>query len=254
MYNYDPYDQLAWNAAKYDMLSNYYKYSDPQKHIYYYQRHLECMQRWIMMQERGENSGMMGMNSEAKVRVLHASPDAPAVDVYVNGQKVLEGVTYKQQSEYLSVPAGQYRIDIYPAGETNQPVLSQNVSVEAGNMYTVAAAGRLNNLRLIAVADNDSISSGNAKVRFWHLSPNAPNVDIAVQGGDVLFRNVPFGKATRYLTLPPTTATLEVRVAGTNQTALTVPNVSLNPNQAYTAVAVGLAGDEPPLEAIFLQP
>ncbi|MFD1019630.1 DUF4397 domain-containing protein [Thalassobacillus hwangdonensis] len=244
-------DQWLLEAMKYDALANYYKYLNPQWHIYYYQKHLECMQNWAMSHHRGE---MIGMNGNAMVRVLHASPDAPAVDVYVNGDRILQGVQFKQSSDYLTVPAGQYQIEIYPAGSTDQAVLSQNVGVEAGNMYTVAAAGRLEDLELIAAVDNDSISSGRAKVRFWHLSPNAPAVDIAVKGGDVLFRNVPFGRATRYITLPPTTADLEVRVAGTDQVALTVPGVTVEPNQSYTAVAVGLAGEQPPLEAIFLQP
>lgn len=252
MNQYGNPDMLAWQAAKYDMLANYYKYLNPQKHVHYYHMHLQCMQQWLMSERSDQMMGMAG--SPAKVRVLHASPDAPAVDVYVNGQKVLENVSYKQQSDYLEVPEGQYKIDIYPAGNTNQPVLSQNVGVEGGNMYTVAAAGKLNNLQLIAVMDNNAVSNGKAKVRFWHLSPNAPAVDIAVKGGDVLFRNIPFGKATRYLTLPPTTVDLEVRVAGTNQTALEVPGVSVSPNQIYTAAALGLAGGQPPLEAMFLQP
>ncbi|GGF18722.1 hypothetical protein GCM10010954_16910 [Halobacillus andaensis] len=242
-------DQLAWQAAQYDLMSNYYKYIDPNKHIYYYQKHLECMRQ--LMNQRQDT---MGMNGNSMVRVLHASPDAPAVDIYVNGQQVLQGISYKQHSDYLSVPAGQYQIDIFPEGESNGPVLSQMVEVEPGKMYTVAAAGTVEELQLIAAVDSEGVSPGKAKVRFWHLSPNAPAVDIAVKGGDVLFRNVPFGKSTRYVTLSPTTADLEVRVAGSNDVALTIPDVSLNPNQAYTAVAVGLAGEDPPLEAIFLKP
>ncbi|MCA0972057.1 DUF4397 domain-containing protein [Halobacillus litoralis] len=254
MHYYDNADQVAWQAAKYGMLADYYKYMDPRLHVYYYQKHFECMQRWCMMeQQRGEQMGMGGGNP-AMVRVIHASPDAPAVDVYVNGQKVLSDISYKQSSDYLQVPGGQYQIDVYPAGKTDQAVVTQNLAVEGGNMYTVAAAGTLDSIRLIAALDNQSVSSGKAKVRFWHLSPNAPAVDIAVKGGDVLFRNVPFGKATRYMTLPPTTADLEVRQAGTNQVVKTVPGVKLEPNQAYTAVAVGLAGKQPPLEALFLQP
>ncbi|MBN8234155.1 DUF4397 domain-containing protein [Halobacillus kuroshimensis] len=254
MYSNENPDQLAWQAMKYDMLSNYYKYIDPNKAIHYYHKHLQCMQQWVMC-ERSEGMGMGGGGGgTAKVRVLHASPDAPNVDVYVNGQKILENVPYKQQSEYLEVPQGQYRIDIYAAGDTTQPVLTQNVAVEADRQYTVAAAGKVNQLQLIPVVDNDHTAYGNTKVRFWHLSPNAPAVDVAVKGGDVLFRNVPFGRSTRYITVPPTTADLEVRVAGTNQVVLEVPGVTLNPNEAYTAVAVGLAGEQPPLEAIFLQP
>ncbi|WP_082232164.1 DUF4397 domain-containing protein [Halobacillus massiliensis] len=244
------FDQLAWEAAKYDLMSQFYKYSNPQMHIYYYQKHLECMQR--MMSERQDHT--LRINGEARVRLLHASPNAPEVDVYVNGQPLLERFAYKQRSDYLTVPAGQYKIDIYPSGQTSQPVLTQMVEVGAGNMYTVAAAGPVENLHLLAVIDSDSVSSGKAKVRFWHLSPNAPAVDIAVKGGDILFRNVPFGKATRYLTLQPGTVDLEVRAAGTPNVVLTLPGVTLNPNESYTIVAVGFAGEQPPLEAIFINP
>ncbi|MFC7063750.1 DUF4397 domain-containing protein [Halobacillus seohaensis] len=250
MYHHQNSDQLAWEAAKYDLKANYYKYTNPQKHIYYYQKHLECIQR--LMDER--QNGMPGMNGETMVRVLHASPNAQAVDIYVNGQQILQGVSYKQSSEYLRVPAGQYQIDIYPEGQTKKPILSQMVEVESGNMYTVAAAGTVDNLQLIPVIDSESVSPGKAKIRFWHLSPNAPSVDIAIKGGEVLFRNVPFGKATRYLTLSPTTADLEVRAAGSNQVVLNVPNATLNPNQAYTAVAVGFTEQNPQLEAIFIKP
>ncbi len=41
----------------------------------------------------------------ARVRIMHASPNAPAVDVYVNGQRVLSGVPFFAVSDYLSLPA-----------------------------------------------------------------------------------------------------------------------------------------------------
>ncbi|MCP3027194.1 DUF4397 domain-containing protein [Halobacillus sp. A5] len=244
-------NQLAQQAAQYDLLADYYKYIDPNRHIYYYQKHLETMQQLINDSQR---HNMMGMNDNAMVRVLHASPDAPSVDAYVNGQKVLEGFSYEEQSDYLSVPGGQYQIDIFPEGESNRPVLSQMIEIDPGRMYTVAAAGRLDELELIAAIDSEGVSPGRAKVRFWHLSPDAPEVDVAVKGGDVLFRNVPFGKSTRYVALPPTTADLEVRAAGTNNVVLHLLNISLNPNQVYTFAAVGFAEDDPALEALILKP
>ena len=38
---------------------------------------------------------------DATVRVAHLSPDAPSVDVHVNGAKALSGVLYKSVSKYL---------------------------------------------------------------------------------------------------------------------------------------------------------
>ena len=48
----------------------------------------------------------------AKVRVVHASPDAPAVDVYVDGAKALSNVTFFTASDYLSLPAGEHRFQV----------------------------------------------------------------------------------------------------------------------------------------------
>ncbi len=42
------------------------------------------------------------------VRVIHASPDAPDVDVFVDGEAALEGVAFTDVSNYLEVPAGTH--------------------------------------------------------------------------------------------------------------------------------------------------
>ena len=50
--------------------------------------------------------------SDARVRVLHASPDAPAVDVYLDGSKVsaLTNVPFGAISDYLAIPAGSHKV------------------------------------------------------------------------------------------------------------------------------------------------
>jgi hypothetical protein len=49
-----------------------------------------------------------GGGGQAQVRVAHLSPDAPNVDVSVNGEPVaaLQNVPYGTISPYLSLPAG----------------------------------------------------------------------------------------------------------------------------------------------------
>ena len=255
---YSNQSQMVMDCVMYDLLSNYYKYLDPQRSVMYYQRHLACMQQ-LTSQQRDERLHFLSSYpynepQMAMVRVLHASPNAPAVDVYANGQPILQNISFQQLSDYLQIPAGQYRIDIFPAGNTTQRVVSKTVTVKPNMYYTVAAAGNLENIMLLPIVDNPRVPSNKAKVRFWHLSPDAPAVDIAVHGGEPLFRNVRFKQATDYLELEPTTANLEVRLAGTNNIALTIPNVTLRPGEPYTAVATGYAQGIPPLEAIFLQP
>ena len=54
----------------------------------------------------------------AEIRVVHASPDAPRVDVYVEG---LEGpvftLSYQETSNYAALPEGSYNFQIYAAGQ-----------------------------------------------------------------------------------------------------------------------------------------
>ena len=47
-----------------------------------------------------------GDSGHAQLRVVHASPDAPNVDVLVDGKIVLTNVAYEAASNYLTVSAG----------------------------------------------------------------------------------------------------------------------------------------------------
>ncbi|WP_044022124.1 DUF4397 domain-containing protein [Bacillus sp. SG-1] len=240
----EPYLQ---KAAMYDLLSMYYKYSDPRLHIHYYHKHLKNMQKAIYGTRDRQQS------RPAQVRVLHAVPDAPNVDVYVNGTKALGNLAFKDISEFMALPAGKYHIDIYPAGTSVSTVISKRVTVESGKIYTLAAVGKGNKLQLLPFITDPFVPSGETKVRFIHLSPNAPAVDIAVKKGDVIFPKVSFKQATDYLGLTPMTVNLEVRAAGTKDVALALPNVALKPNQAYTIFAVGLLGETPELEVLMVK-
>ena len=260
MYPYiDPLSKLVQDTSMYDMLANYYKYLDPNKHIYYYQMHLMCMQQLCQVQQMATSPQFRTPNQPtegraARVRVFHTSPDAPAVDIYVNDQLTFDNMRFYQISNYAELSAGTYKIDVYPAGQKTRPVLTENVRVEAGKIYTVAAAGLLKDLSLVTVIDSRDVPTNQANVRFWHLSPNAPAVDIAVSGGDVLFRNVSFKRATDYFTVPAQKYDLEVRPAGKKEPVMTLRKTDLKRNEAYTIVALGLLDGRPRLEATLLQP
>ena len=77
------------------------------------------------------------------LQVLHASPDAPAVNVFVDGGEVLSAVDYKVGSGFISNAAGTYeiRVDgILPGGDATVigPV---DLTFEGDTIYTIAAVG-----------------------------------------------------------------------------------------------------------------
>jgi len=143
-----------------------------------------------------EDSPTAPTTGTAQVRVAHLSPDAPPVDVYVNGARAVTGAAFKDGHE-LPLRAGGFRqLRVTPAGATSPAVIDATVTLNNGGSYTVAATGLLAGIQPIVLED-DRGTTGQSKVRFVHASPDAPAVDIAVTGGPVLFANVPSARPRR---------------------------------------------------------
>lgn len=188
------------------------------------------------------------------VRVLHAVPDAPNVDVYANGTMIARDLAYGENTEYMQVPVGTYEVTIYAAGTKANPVLTKMLTLGRDDIVTAAAAGRLASIDLLAIPDADVPRvSDKALIRFIHLSPNAPAVDITLPDGTVLFSNVVFEHMTPYIPVNQMTYTLNVRVAGMDNVVLSVPGVAVRNNRYYSVYAIGLVGANPALQALLLE-
>ena len=188
-----------------------------------------------------------GMGQTASVRVAHMSPDAPNVDVYVDGSAVLEDVPFGAVSAYLGVPAGDRAVEITAAGDADTSVFEGEVTVEAGTDYTVAAIGELGDMAdqpfepLVLEDDNAEVGSDEARLRVVHASPDAPAVDVTAAGGDVvLFDGVEYG-GSGYTTVEANDYTVEIRgdTMGNDGEVVADFDVSLSGGQVYTAFAAG---------------
>ncbi len=187
------------------------------------------------------------------VRVIHTVPNAPNVDVYANDILIFENLAYGSYTNYLPIPDGTYRISLYITGAVGSPVIANLLTLNRNEFITVAAVGTLSKIGLLAIHDaNEAKQQGKAMVRFLHLSPNAPAVDITLPNGTVIFDNISYQQITPYLGVAPMDYTLQVRVAGTSDVVLTVPNLTLMADRYYTVYAIGLVGGRPELEALLL--
>lgn len=178
----------------------------------------------------------------ARVRVIHASPDAPAVDVFVDGTAALEGVTFPAISDYLDVPAGEHTFAVAPAGQgETAAVIETTQTLAAGQAYTIAAVGLLANIEGQVYQDNLSApAAGNAHVRVIHASPDAPAVAVRVAGGDTLIPSLAFPEASDYLPVPAGSYDLQVTPASDLNTAvLDLAGTTLEAGTIYDVVAVG---------------
>jgi hypothetical protein len=184
------------------------------------------------------------------VRVGHFSADAPNVDVYADGAPLLTGVPFGTISDYLEVEPGTTRNLVAPAGATiaeGPVVIDAELTFEPGALTTVAATNELANITPVVIADQPAPVSDSAQVRVVHLSADAPRVDVAPDGSrrqEAIFKNVPFGKARAYETVPAGEYDLEVRPTGERRAAFDIPPVTLEDGKSYSAIAIGQLGGD----------
>lgn len=186
-------------------------------------------------------------NNSSLVRVFHAAPQAPNVDVYVNDQMVFSNLAFGDFTRYVYLDEGEYNVSVYLAGQKDRPVINQMVDVPSQQIFTIAANGNLDNLGLLVIPDkvSKSPSQNYSSVRVIHLSPNAPGVDILVDG-DTLFEDISFGEGTDYVDLNPGTYNVNV-VLNTDKSVVLPLKVTLNPDKIYT---IYIIGNPPTLQAV----
>lgn len=188
----------------------------------------------------GDDSNPAAPALQGRVMAVHASPDAPAVDLRVDGAVVGSGLAYPQNTAYLTVAAGTRDVKVNVAGSSTT-VIDADLPVAGGASYTVFAVDRVASISALVLTDDLAApAAGKAHVRFVHLSPDAPAVDVAVQGGAVLFPNRAFKEFTAFTPFDAGTYDLEVRVAGTTTAVLTLDDVVLQAGKIYTVFARGL--------------
>lgn len=178
------------------------------------------------------------------LRVVHASPGAPPVEVYLDGQRLITAPQFTEATPYTAVPVGAHRVQVFAAGAdpAGAVFFDTSVNLQDGQAYTVVATDVVTRMEPVLLTDLlVPPVADKAYVRLFHASPDAPAVaDIAVAGGGpVVFRNVAFKAGTQYLAVDAGTYSFELRPAGTLQALATTPSLTLTGGQIYTVFAMG---------------
>ena len=177
--------------------------------------------------------------SNSLVKVVHASPDAPGVDLLVDNAVAGTNLTFPNNTGYLTVPSGTRNVKVNVTG-TMSTVIEANVDFMSNKNYSVFAVNSVSNIEPLLIEDDlTTPAQGKAHVRFIHLSPDAPAVDITLTDGTVVFGNKAFKDFTPFTPLDAGSYDLEVRVAGTNTVALDLPVITVEAGKIYSVFAKG---------------
>ncbi|MXR40228.1 DUF4397 domain-containing protein [Halobaculum sp. WSA2] len=202
---------------------------------------------------------------EAGLRIAHASPDAPAVDVLVDGAVAVEGLEFRQVTDYLELPAGEYEVAVNVSG-TDTTVFGPAEVDLAAEDYTAVALGEVSDddteftVSVLADTNGANLDDDEARVRAVHASPDAPAVDVTVNDGVLtLFDGVAFGDSSGYAVVPAGEYDVEIRpdtADDDGDVVFEAEDVELAGRSTYTVFALGYltAEDEPAAEPFGLLP
>lgn len=196
----------------------------------------------------------------ARLRVVHASPDAPNVDVIANDSITLvSDLAFPNSTGFLSVDPATYNVKVTAAGNASAVVIDADLTLDAGVSYDVIAIDNLASIQALVAADDSRPIATAAKLRIVHASPTAQDVDIYVTapGTDIANESpalaaVPFGANTGFLALDPGTYDVTVVPAGTKDAAIGPATISIDASSIYTAIARDADGGGAPLNLILL--
>lgn len=160
----------------------------------------------------------------ARVRFVHASPDAGNLDVLVDGTDVVTDQPFNSVSPasgYLTVAAGTRTVEEQSTGTTDD-LINSTVGFGTDKAYTLIATGLQADASIVAVQLTDDLASpgSGTKLRVVHVAHSVPPVP-----PDTI------GRVDIYIVAP-----------GTDITGMspTVPHLGYTQASAYQSLAAGM--------------
>lgn len=145
---------------------------------------------------------------QATLRMVHASPDAPNVDVIVGTLQVLTDVPFFTASAYVDIAAGEQNVRIEAVG-TDTPLIDATLPLDDGDAATVLIVDSLASIEPMFLDDDLSAPpAGQFKVRAVHASPATGTIDLYVfpaaspLPGAPSVADVEYKTASAYVTVP----------------------------------------------------
>lgn len=178
------------------------------------------------------------------VTVIHGVPGVD-VDVYVNGDITLPDFKPGTVTDPLSLPAGDYTVDIRPAGAdpADAPIITGDATLPAGANVTLIAQLKADGTPTLGVFVNDTAktAAGEGRLVVRHTAA-APAVDVLAGDTPVIEGLENPNEAT--LSLPAGTVSASVAAAGTTAAVIGPVDVPVVAGQVTIVYAIGSLADE----------
>ncbi|MXZ04724.1 MAG: S8 family serine peptidase [Rhodothermaceae bacterium] len=147
--------------------------------------------------------------------------DGPAIDVYLDGQRIHDDWAFQSASDFEVLSVGEHTIDVVAGGENDnaQPLSSKTIAVTTSTDYHILAHGKGEDVNLVIVNDVRKSHSVEDQATFYvaHGARELDVVDVHLlqPGADevVLLDNASYGASGQYVTVSPGLHDIEVTAA-----------------------------------------
>lgn len=181
----------------------------------------------------------------AYVSIFQGSPDAPAMDVFANQNRVNQSpLDYTEILAYSAFYPGT-RDFRFSAFNSATSLLEKDFVLKADSVYSVFVADETAEMDAFIVKDVwADPSPEKAQIRLVHLSPDTEEVYLEVSGKTTpLIEDSNFKTASEFEELAKGSFTLTVKSATTNATLIQSGTLELRGNRVYTLILRGLKSE-----------
>lgn len=184
---------------------------------------------------------------QALIRFVLVSPDAPPMDIYMDGQIVVKGVEFPTATAFLAFSVGDHRFQWTPAESTvDGALIDIDQNLDADTSYEIVAIGLLNDVEAQVFEVDTSVmdSPNNARLRLIQGAPSLGGVDVVVEDGDTLFEDVDFPDASDYREVGPSTSNLLLYGTGQRDILARLDGLDIESGWVYDVFIAGQSENE----------
>jgi len=148
----------------------------------------------------------------ALVRLVHGIPEAPAVDIQIDGLAAAVQLAFAQTTDYLHLSAGDHAVVIQAAGAA---LAETTLSVTPGQALTVAVIGTVSAPEIKIFEDDLSpLVIGNVRVNAIHAAQDVGDVDVVLPDGSPVLQGLTYGSSSGGIDIPANNYPLAIVPSG----------------------------------------
>jgi len=184
-------------------------------------------------------------SESGNLRFLQGSPDAPQVNLLVDGKSVATNIGYINATGYVSVKSGSRHVQVVPVSGAS-PVLDANITITASGNQTLIISGPAAGIQNVLLTDGGTTATtGDAHVRVVNASSTMGTADVyivssgtSIAGIAPTVANLAFNSDTGYQLVPVGAYEVFMTAPNTKNAFLSTGPVNLAASANQTVVGL----------------